>query len=91
MGPIRINIELNHRSKLQACRWFQKRTIFYFKSVNLYIPIISRLKLLSHFYEAVLDVSTSFVKLAGSLIARSARIFRSIATPLLVRPAMNLL
>ena len=33
----------------------------------------------------------SLVKLAGSEIARSERIFRSIATPFLVRPAMNLL
>jgi len=42
-------------------------------------------------YDAALAVSTSLVKLAGSEIARSARIFRSIATPFLVRPAMNLL
>ena len=42
-------------------------------------------------YDAALAVSTSLVKLAGSEIARSARIFRSIATPFFVRPAMNLL
>ena len=45
------------------------------------------------FRDAVADfaVSASRAKPAGSFTARSARIFRSRATPFFARPAMNLL